>query len=206
MGPGLRLRLSLMMFLQYFLFGTWFVPLGTYMSKGLGFDRIIGNAYGTQGIAAIVSTLLIGVLADRYFAAQKLMGVLALASGATLLLAAQVHASQGAFLAIVMLHFLCFVPTIPLANAVALGCIRDRAGQFPGIRVCGTAGWIAGGVLVGAIPGAAATPLPLQIAGAASLVLGLYCFTLPATPPARTGEGAGWRALLGLDMIRRGLT
>src|SRR5882724_8765557 len=100
-----------MMFLQYFMFGAWFVTLGTYMSKGLHFDRIIGTAYSTQGIAAIASTLLIGTVADRYVAAQKVLGALAVLSGLTLLLAAYLHASQQLFLLVVLLHFLCFVPT-----------------------------------------------------------------------------------------------
>jgi nucleoside transporter len=202
MPVSLRLRLSAMMFLQYFMFGAWLVTLGTYMSRSLQFDGIIGTAYGMQGLATIFSTLLVGALADRVMAAQKLLGILALASGASLWLLSTVTSSPEAFLAAVTLQFLCFVPTIPLSNAITLHCLTDRAAQFPGIRVWGTLGWIAAGVLVGAIPGAGETALPLQIGGAVGVLLGLYAFTLPAVPPAAQGTRLRITDLLGLDMIR----
>ncbi|MEY4761071.1 MAG: hypothetical protein RLZZ200_927 [Pseudomonadota bacterium] len=209
LGPALRARLSLLMFLQYFMFGSWFMTLGTYMSRGLGFDDIIGTAYGTQGIAAILSTLAIGALADRQGTPRTLLALLSAASGALLIGLAQVGSSRELFLAVVTLHFLCFVPTIPLANALVLGCLSDRSGQFPGIRVCGTVGWIVGGTLIGAIPNAAGTPLPLKIAGAAGILMGIYALSLPA---AKTQDSAhdkaqrpkqGWRDLLGISMLVR---
>lgn len=201
MSGTLRLRLSLMMFVQYFMFGAWFVTLGTYMSKGLHFDRIIGMAYGMQGIAAIASTLLIGTLADRFVAAQKVLGVLALLSGGTLLLLSCIHGSRPLFLLVVLLHFLCFVPTVALTNAITLGAVSDRTRQYPTVRVVGTAGWIAAGLLVGLIRGAAETRLPLRIGGLGGLVLGVYAFTLPAVPPPARNTGASWLSLLGLDAI-----
>ncbi|MCP5144535.1 MAG: MFS transporter [Gammaproteobacteria bacterium] len=201
MSLQIRIRLSLMMFVQYFMFGAWFVTLGTYMHEGLEFDAIIGTAYGTQGIAAIISTLVFGAVADRYLSAQKLLGVLAIASGVILFIAARITTSPDLFLALILLHFLFFVPTIPLANSVALSCITDRSAEFPPIRVCGTAGWIVAGLLIGAMPGAAATHLPMQIAGAAGVVLGLYAFSLPDTPPAGKGSHADWRSVLGFDMM-----
>jgi nucleoside transporter len=203
-SPVLRLRLSLMMFLQYFMFGSWLVTLGTYMSKGLQFDGIIGTAYGMQGFATIVSTLFIGALADRVIAAQKLLGVMSILSGLSLFLLAEVHTSPTLFLAAVALQFLCFVPTIPLSNSIALHCSTDRAAQFPGIRVWGTVGWILAGVLVGSIPGAALGKLPLQIGGAVGLVLGLYALTLPSVPPSAQGGGRlRLSDLLGLDMLKQ---
>jgi MFS family permease len=150
-----------MMFLQYFMFGAWFVTLGTYMSRGLHFDRIIGTAYGTQGIAAIASTLLVGTIADRFVAAQKVLGNLALFSGMTLLLLSCIQHSQQLFLCIILLHFLCFVPSVALSNAITLGAVTDRARQYPTVRVAGTAGWIVAGLVVGIIPDAAQTRLPL---------------------------------------------
>lgn len=197
----IRLRLSLMMFLQYFMFGAWFVTLGTYMSQGLRFDDIIGTAYGTQGIAAIISTLVFGVVADRWWAAQKLLGVLAIISGLTLFVAASITTNPTLFLSIILVHFLFFVPTIPLANSVALNCITDRVSEFPPIRVCGTAGWIVAGLLIGSMPGAAASNLPLQISGFAGVLLGLYSFSLPNTPPAGKHKQSDWRSTLGLDML-----
>jgi nucleoside transporter len=192
-----------MMFLQYFMLGAWFVTLGTYMSKGLHFDRIIGTAYGTQGIAAIASTLLIGAIADRLVAAQKVLGVLALLSGLTLLLLSHIHVSQQLFLLVVLLHFLCFVPTVALTNAITLGSVSDRSRQYPPIRVVGTVGWIVAGLLVGLLPGAAQTSLPLRIAGYSGLLFGTYAFTLPSVPPRGRERHASWLSLLGLDVILR---
>jgi nucleoside transporter len=202
--PGaLQLRLSLMMFMLYFMFGSWFVTLGTYMSKGLTFDAIIGMAYGTQGFAAVLSTLIVGVIADRYVPAQKMLGLLAAVSGVLLLLLARIDTSPNVFLLTILLHFLCFVPTIALSNAIALNALTDRARHFPVIRVAGTLGWICAGILVGSMPGAAATRLPLQIGGAAGVVLGLYSFTLPPTPPKAGGERFHWSSALGLDLVMR---
>jgi nucleoside transporter len=201
MSFALRSRLSLLMFVQYFMFGAWFVTLGTYMSQGLHFDSIIGTAYGTQGIAAIVSTLVFGAVADRLLSAQKLLGVLALLSAGTLFVAARIQDSPDLFLAMVLLHFLFFVPTIPLANTVVLHSLTDRLSQFPPIRVCGTAGWIVAGLFIGAIPGAAATTLPMHLACVAGVIMGVYAFTLPDTPPAGRDAGRSWQQVLGLDML-----
>jgi nucleoside transporter len=201
MPLSLRLRLSGMMFLQYFMFGSWLVTLGTYMSKSLHLDAHIGTAYGMQGFATIVSTLVVGALADRLMAAQKLLGILSILSALTLWLMGEATTS-GTFLAAIALHFLCFVPTIPLATSIALNAIPDRAGQFPGIRVWGTAGWIAAGVVIGMIPGAGLGKLPLQLGALAGLLLGLYAFTLPSLPPAASGSALRLADLLGLQMIR----
>lgn len=202
MSIALRLRLSAMMFLQYFMFGSWLVTLGTYMSKALQLDAWIGTAYGLQGFATILSTLLVGALADRLMAAQKLLGILSILSGLSLFLMAGVGASPGVFLSAVGLQFLCFVPTIPLSTSIALNCLPGRADQFPGIRVWGTAGWIAAGLVIGLIPGAGLGPLPLQLGGLAGLVLGAYAFTLPPTPPSAAGGRLRLADLLGLEMFR----
>ena len=203
MSVTLRLRLSLMMFMQYFMLGAWFVTLGTYMSKGLQFDSIIGTAYSMQGIAAIASTLLVGTLADRFIAAQKVFGVLAVWSGLLLLLASYLHGSREIFLLVVLLHFLCFVPTIALTNSITLGSVSDRSGQYPLIRVVGTVGWIVAGLVVGLIPGAAQSSLPMRIAGYSGLVFGFYAFTLPSVPPRGHSKRSNWLSLLGLDVILR---
>jgi nucleoside transporter len=202
MSFPLRVRLSAMMFLQYFMFGSWLVTLGTYMSKSLHFDAHIGTAYGMQGFATIASTLLVGALADRLMAAQKLLAILSLLSGLSLFLLANVTSSPTVFLAAVALQFLCFVPTIPLSTSIALNCLPDRAAQFPGIRVWGTVGWIAAGLVVGLIPGAGLGTLPLQLGGVAGLVLGLYALTLPSTPPSCAGGKPAFADLLGLQMFR----
>jgi nucleoside transporter len=202
MKKGIRLRLSLMMLLQYFMFGSWLVTLGAYMSKGLGFDDVIGTAYGTQGIAALVASLVVGSLADRYFAAEKLLGVFAMLSGVTLLLLSTIESSRTLFLLTVLLHFMCFVPTISLTSTIALGAVADPSREFPSIRALGTVGWIIAGVVIGAIPGAGQSKLPLLVGGTAGLVLGLYSFTLPHTPPRAAGVPVSWRSLFGLDLVQ----
>jgi nucleoside transporter len=190
-----------MMFLQYFMFGAWLVTLGTYMSKGLGFDDIIGTAYGTQGIAAILSTLFAGAIADRVMAAQKMLGVLSLLSAGMLLLLAQIDHSRALFLTAVFAEFLFFVPTVALSNVITLKAIRAWPQEFPTIRVLGTVGWISAGLLVGSMSGAARTGLPLKIGAAAGIALGLYAFTLPNTAPEARGEPMRMASVFGLDVI-----
>lgn len=199
----LRCRLGGLMFLQYFMMGVWFVPLGTYMSKGLGFDGVIGFAYGSQGIAAIISTLVIGTIADRFMAAQKVLAILFLLAGLALIaLAFETHRVEW-FLAIAFVHFLFFIPTIPIANAVCFHWLPRPALQFPRVRVLGTIGWIASGLLVGIIARAAESRLPLLIGGATGILLAAYALTLPDTPPRQRSPSAGLDSIIGLDVIRR---
>ncbi|MBN8832327.1 MAG: MFS transporter [Sphingomonadales bacterium] len=197
----LRLRLSLLMLGQYAMFGAWFVTLGTYMSKGLHFDGAIGVAYGMQGIAAVISTLFVGVVADRMFSAQKVLAVMLALSAGSLLWLATVTRSEALFLIVVMLHFLAFVPTVPLGTAVIFNALDDPATQFPQIRVVGTFGWILSGIAIGSIAGAAETSLPLVIAGCIGLVAAGYALTLPDTPPRARGAPISIAGLFGLDLL-----
>jgi nucleoside transporter len=198
-----KTRLSVMMFAQYFAWGVWLVPLGTYMSKGLLFDAIIGPTFGLIGIATIFSTLFVGMVADRYFSAQKIMGFLCLGAGAALLWVSSITQSQSTFLFGCLLHFLFYASTIPLATAIALNAVSDAGREFPAIRVWGTIGWIVAGLLVGLIPGAAETALPMRIAAAVYLLLGVYSFTLPDTPPRDKGQPLDIAGLFGLDVVLR---
>ena len=203
MTPLLRLRLGGLMFLQYFMMGVWFVPFGSYMSKGLDFDHVIGFAYGSQGIATIVSALAIGTLADRVFPAQKLLAALFLLSGLTLLALSLEGHGVGAFLTITFLHFLFFIPTIPLANSICFHWLPDPAAQFPRIRALGTTGWIVSGLAVGSIAGAAESRLPLVIGAASGILVSFYALTLPHTPPRQQESGGGVAAIFGLDVLRK---
>jgi len=196
-----RLRLSLFMFGQYLMLGVWFVTLGAYMSRRLHFDGAIGLAYAAQGVAAILSTLFVGVVADRLFAAEKVLCVLMLGSAASLAALAFAGGSQPLFLLLALVHFLMFVPTIPLSNAIALNALRDPAAQFAGVRVCGTLGWIAGGILIGSIPGAALTRLPMLVAAGAGLVLAALALALPPLPPRDRGRRFSVVGALGLDVL-----
>ncbi|MAX00068.1 MAG: MFS transporter [Sphingomonas sp.] len=196
-----KLRLSAMMFAQYFAWGVWLVPLGTYMSKGLRFDTIIGTTFGLIGIATILSTLFVGMVADRFLAAQKLLGLLSLGAGAALFWVSTIDSSPSLFLFGCLLHFLFYASTIPLATAIAFNAIDDIGREFPAIRVWGTIGWIVAGLLVGVISGAAETALPMRMAAVVYIALGLYAFTLPDTPPRAQHKVVSIPAIFGLDVI-----
>jgi len=198
-----KLRLSAMMFAQYFAWGVWLVPLSTYMSKGLHFDTIIGTTFGLIGIATILSTLFIGMVADRFIAAQKLLGILSLGAGAALFWVTTIHNSPSLFLIGCLVHFLFYASTIPLATAIAFNAIDDIGQEFPAIRVWGTIGWIVAGLLVGIISGAAETALPMMMAATVYIALGLYAFTLPNTPPRARHKVVSVAAIFGLDVIFR---
>ncbi|WP_422932901.1 MFS transporter [Sphingobium cupriresistens] len=197
----IKSRLSIMMFAQYFAWGAWLVPLGSYMSKGLQFDDIIGTTFGLIGIATILSTLFVGMIADRYFAAQKVMALLCLGAGAALLWVSTITQSQTTFLLGCLLHFLFYSSTIPLATSIALHGVKDGTREFPAIRVWGTIGWIVGGLLIGLIPGAAETAMPMQISAIVYILLGLYAFTLPDAPPRARRAPLNVAGLFGLDIV-----
>jgi nucleoside transporter len=196
-----RFRMSAMMFAQYFIWGAWFVTLGTYMSKGLKFDDIIGSTYGTQGIAALLAPIFVGVIADRLVSAQKVLGILHFLGAGFMVWASTITQDKGLFFTAILGYFLCYMPTLPLANAVAFNVLEDTQKQFPAIRACGTLGWIVAGLGIGSLAGAAQTNLPMQIAAGASLVMGLYAFTLPDTPPRAKGTQMSLAGVFGLDLI-----
>lgn len=195
-----RIQLSAMMFAQYFVWGVWWVPFGAYLAKH-GLDASIGTIFSTQGWAAIVAPLFVGAIADRHFSAQRVMAVLHLAGGALLLALSLVGADPAVMFVAALGVMLCYMPTIALSNAVAFNVLDDTEKQFPAIRVWGTLGWILGGLLVGRLLHAEQTATPIRIAAAASLAYGLYCFTLPDTPPRARGTKTNVLSLLGLDVI-----
>jgi len=203
MDMSIRARLSLMMFLQYFVWGAWFVPFATYLTHN-GLQDSVGTIYSAQGWAAIAAPLFVGAIADRYFSAQKVNGVLQLFSGALLFVLSAIGADAGLMFLATLGVLLAFMPTIALSNSVALNALTDAEKQFPAIRVFGTIGWIVAGLIVGfVLPGEAErTAQPLHLAGAVSILYGLYSFTLPNTPPQAGQSRASIGALLGLDAIR----
>lgn len=203
MNIGIRVRLSLMMFLQYFVWGAWWVPFGTYLAHA-GLSSWIGTMFSAQGWAAILAPLFIGAIADRYFSAQKVVGVLHFAGGASLLALSYAGAEAGLIFALTLGALLAYMPTLALTNAIAFAAMTDTERQFPAVRVLGTAGWIVAGLLVGWL-GAEQSTLPLRIAAGVSVLYALYAFTLPATPPAaRTTAPIGVAGLLGLDAVQGG--
>ncbi|MCB0637516.1 MAG: MFS transporter [Lewinella sp.] len=200
MIPRLHLRLSVLMFLQFFLWGSWFVTTGTYLLEHLDFNgRQVGLVYGTAAIAATVSPFMLGVLADRLFAAERLLAGLHL-TGGLLMWGMSMSEQFATFYPLVLLYMLCYMPTFGLANALSFHHLSDVKGQFPRIRVWGTVGWILAGLLVSYL-GVETEVVPLRIAAGVSALQGLYCLTLPHTPPAAAHVGKGMRNLLGPEVM-----
>jgi nucleoside transporter len=182
MNLKIKSRLSLMMFLQYFVWGAWSVTLGTWLATSLRFSgQQIGWAAGTTAIGAIISPFFVGLIADRFFSTQKMLGVLH-AIGAVLLVVASQQSSFVTFYVAVLLYSICYMPTLALTNSLAFRQMQDPQQEFGMIRVFGTIGWIVAGLIIGNL-GMEATAIPMRIAAACSLLLALYCFTLPHTPP-----------------------
>ncbi len=194
MNPAVRIKLCVMMFLQYAIWGSWAVSMGGYLGGTLGFSGgEIGAIYATTAIAAMISPLYIGFLADRMFATEKMIGVLHLL-GAGLLAAAAVVTDFQTLRAIMVAYAICYMPTLALTNSISFANITDPEREFPGIRVFGTWGWIVAGWIVGFIFGnpdfAKMLPesiahgnAPVFLAALLSAVLGLFSFSLPHTPP-----------------------
>ncbi|MEG1652349.1 MAG: nucleoside permease [Hafnia sp.] len=199
-------KLSVMMFVEWFIWGAWFVPLWQYLNK-LGFSPSeIAWSYSSTAIAAILSPVLVGVIADRYFAAQKVLGWLHIVGGGLMLLLAwQIQFST--FFPLLVVYALTYMPTVALTNSIAFANIRDTEKDFPRIRVLGTLGWIASGLVVGFVlppllgmENVSDTNLPLIVTAIASVLLGLYSFMLPNTPP-KVGQRTDIKDLLGLNAL-----
>lgn len=195
-----RTRLSVMMFLQFFIWGAWIVTLGTYLSKGLQFDDAqIGRAYSTMPWGAIVAPFIVGMIADRFFPAQRVLAFMHLVGGVVMFYAATVSDSMTLFWVLIV-YALCYNPTLGLVNAISFNQMENPSKQFPAIRVFGTLGWIAVGLLIGFLK-IEATNIPLKIAAGASIVLGVFSLFLPHTPPKSIGHKVRVRDVLGLDAL-----
>ena len=183
----IKARLGLMMFLEYFIWGAWYVTVGTWLSTAFHFSgQQIGLVAGTTAVGAIIAPFFVGLVADKLFATERVLAVLHLVGGMLLLLASR-QASFAAIYAVTLLYCLCFMPTLALTNSLSFRQMRDPQQEFGTIRVMGTGGWIVAGLSIGTLK-LEATAHPLEIAAACSLLMGLYCFTLPYTPPLAQQE------------------
>lgn len=194
-----QIRLSIMMFLQFFLWGSWFTTLAVCLGKDFS-GGMIADSYGAVPIAAIISPLFLGLIADRFFPSQVVMGVLLLIGGIFLLMVPGYAADpeNGKIIVWLLLgHLLCYMPTLGLGNSITFANVKDQ-NDFPKIRVWGTIGWIAAGLFVG-YKGWSADFRMFTLGGGCSILLGLYSFTLPHTPAPAKGKPISMRSLLMLD-------
>jgi nucleoside transporter len=188
------------MFLQYFVWGCWYVTMGTWLGQTLHFSgEQIGLAFGTTALAAMISPFFMGMVADRFLATEYVLAGLHIV-GAVLLFYASLQTTFGAFYGVLLLYTLCYMPTLALSNSISFHQMKDPGSEFPAIRVLGTIGWIVAGLAIGTL-GLEATATPLKLAAAGSLVLGAFCLALPHTPPQRQSR-ARLADMLGLDALK----
>jgi nucleoside transporter len=203
MNANTRAKLSAMMFLQYFVWGAWYVTMGTWLGETLHFSgEQIGLAAGTTALAAMISPFFVGMVADRFLATERILAALHIAGGVVLFVAST-QTTFGAFYGVILVYTLCYMPTLALSNSLSFRQMSDPGREFPAIRVLGTIGWIVAGLVIGTL-GLEATGVPLRIAGAASILLGLFCLVLPHTPPLEAAgrKRASWASIVGLDALK----
>jgi len=203
MTATVRVKLSAMMFLEFFIWGAWFVTMGTYLIKNLSATGTQNaGAYATQALGAIIAPFIIGLIADRYFSAQKILGVLHLL-GAALLFYVTTVQNFDAFYPGILAYMVIYMPTLALVNSVSFKQMLNPSKEFPWIRVFGTLGWIVAGVIIGWLGWEQSGTLVLtfKMAAIASVILGLLSFTLPETPPAKKGQKTTFGDIIGLDSI-----
>ena len=204
MTATVRFKLSLMMFLEFFIWGAWFVTLGTYLLKNLHTTGTqVGAAFLTQSVGAIVAPFIVGLIADRFFSAQKILGVLHLV-GAALLWRAASAADFESFYPSILAYMIVYMPTLALVNSISFRQMQNPQKEFPIIRVLGTLGWIVAGITIGWLNWEQGGNLGLtfKMAAGASALLGLFSFTLPPTPPIKKpGQRTGIADVLGLEAV-----
>ncbi|MCP4712013.1 MAG: nucleoside permease [Planctomycetes bacterium] len=207
MNPQIRLKLSIMMFVQFFIWGSWYVTMGTYLLQNLKFTgQQVALAYTCTGWAAIISPFFVGMIADRFFPAQKVLAVMHIIGGVALYFTTQVE-SSGIFFCLLMIHTLCYMPTLALVNAISMNQMTDPGKEFPGIRVLGTIGWIVAGLTIlmlnksNADINIEATNTPFLLGVGASAVLAIYSFFLPNTPPKSIGQKATIGDIIGVKAL-----
>lgn len=211
MKSTVRFQLSVMMFLNFFIWGGWFVTLGTFLNKNLQASGTEGaSVFSTQSWGAIIAPFIIGLIADRYFNAEKILGVLHLA-GAVLMYQMYGADNMSSFYPYVLLYMIAYMPTLALVNSVSFNQMTDPEKEFSSIRVFGTIGWIVAGLAISYIfhwdskesTEAGLLKNTFLMSSIASLLLGIFSFTLPKTPPKKsTGEKVSLNEMLGLNALK----
>lgn len=210
MNATIRIKLSFMMFLEFFIWGAWFVTLGTFLATNLkASGPETGSVFSTQSWGAIIAPFIIGLIADRYFNAEKILGVLHIV-GAVLMYQMYNATNIAVFYPYVLGYMILYMPTLALVNSVSFNQMADPEKEFSSIRIWGTIGWIVAGLLISFAfhwdspenVGALLLKNTFLMAGAASLTLGLFSFILPKTPPKGAGEKVTVSDILGLDALK----
>lgn len=212
MSTSIRFKLSFMMFLEFFIWGAWFVTLGTYLSKNLQAQPLeIANVFSTQSLGAIIAPFIIGMIADRYFNAERILGVLHII-GALLMYQMYNATEISAFYPYVLAYMVLYMPTLSLVNSVSFRQLSNPEKQFSNIRIWGTIGWIVAGLSISYLfkwdaaeaSSAGALKNTFLMGAVASLVLGLFSFTLPKTPPVKieSDQKPSFASIIGLDAIK----
>lgn len=200
MRSSLRAQLSGMMFLNYVVWGAWYVTLSTYLTVTLKFTGTqAGAVFGTAALSCMISPFFVGLIADRFFSTERVLAALHFI-GAGLLFWVTRVTSFGAVYALMLAYCLCYFPTISLSNSLTLRHVSDAGREFPLIRVFATLGWIVIGQTVGRM-GIETSATPFLLACGASIVMALFCLTLPHTPPGAQGQPINVRNLLGFDAL-----
>lgn len=208
MNISTRIKLSFMMFLEFFIWGAWFVTLGTFLSQNLNASGLeTANVFSTQSWGAIIAPFIIGLIADKYFNAERILGVLHLI-GAFLMYQMYNATTVSVFYPYVLVYMILYMPTLALVNSVSFRQMANPEKEFSTIRVWGTIGWIVAGLTISYVfrwdAGEGMLRNTFLMASTASLVLGLFSFVLPKTPPVKKDsvQTGGLGEILGLDAIK----
>jgi len=197
-----RTRLSAMMFLEFFIWGAWYVSVGNYMKAHGMFDQVKW-AYTVGPIAAIISPFFLGMVADRFFATERVLSAMQLIGGLAMFAAPFAAAiGPGAFIAALSIHMLAYMPTLGLTNTLAFHHIENQERDFPVIRVFGTIGWIVANWVVSIVFRGDFQPIQFYVTGAACFALAAYSLSLPHTPPPAAGKRASFGEILGVDALQ----
>lgn len=205
-----RVQLSAMMFLEFFIWGSWYTTVAVYMSKH-DMANLTHWPFTVNPVAAIIAPFFVGLIADRYFATEKVLGTLHILGAVFMFLTPWATGNPVVFILLLLAYNICYMPTISLANTVCFHIMSDQEKQFPTIRVFGTIGWIVAGLIISFVLGIFVasgikpeeTAMPLYLTASASLVLGLYSFTLPHTPPPAKGRKVSAKSIIGIDAFKQ---
>lgn len=201
MHKQIKTKLSIMMFFQFFIQGSWYVTMGTYLGRTVNFTGVqIGLAYSTAAIAAIISPIIVGMIADKFFSANKVLAFLNIV-GAILLFWLTKIETFSLFFPVLLLYSICFMPTMSLTNSISFANLTDAGKEFSRIRLFGSFGWIGSGLLISAL-GLEIYSTPFLIGAIISLLSGLYAFILPVNKPVKSKTKSSIAQTLGFDAFK----